>query len=118
MTIFQLISLLFALFMTYVIRVHHRRSLLPTWEAFTWYSLWILFAIFAVFPDLLQGISDYLYFDRVFDLLIVGAFMVLSALVVRTYFKYREIKIILEKIVEKQALQNIDKKLFENIKLK
>jgi len=36
---------------------------------------------------------------------------VISVLVVRTYFKYREIKITLEKIIEEQAQQDIMSKL-------
>ena len=111
MGIFQIISLFFALFMAYVVRIHYYRSILSLLEASAWYSLWFLFAVLAVFPDLLQGISDYLHFDRVFDFLIVGAFMVISVLVVRTYFKYREIKITLEKIIEEQAQQDIMSKL-------
>jgi len=104
MTLFQFTAVLFAIFMAYVVRVHQQRSRLSRLEASFWYSLWFLFGVLAIFPDLLLGISDYFYFDRVFDLLVVGALMVLSFLVVRSYFKYREIQLQLEKLVQEQAL--------------
>lgn len=111
MSIFQILSVLFAIFMAYVARIHYHRAILSAIEVSAWYSLWMIFAVLAIFPNLLQGISDYLYFDRVFDLLIVGSFMVLSVLVIRTYFKYREMKIILEKIIEEQAQLDIINRL-------
>jgi len=95
MTLFQVSSILFALFMSYVVRVHQQKARLTAIEASLWYSLWFLFACIAVFPHLLTGISEYFYFDRVFDLLVVGAFMVLTFIVLRSYFMYR---LLLEKI--------------------
>ena len=106
MTLFQLTALLFALFMAYVTRVHQQRAKLSKLEAFLWYSLWIFFSILAIFPNLLIGISEYFYFDRVFDLLVVGALMLLSFLVIRSYFKYREIQVQIEKLIREQAITN------------
>lgn len=106
MTLFQLTAVLFAIFMAYVVRVHSRTSHITKTEATLWYSLWLVFALLAVFPDLLIDISDYFYFDRVFDLLLVGALMVLSFLVVRSYFKYKELQIKIEELVRKIALQS------------
>lgn len=106
MTLFQLAAILFAIFMAYVVRVHQSRAKLSAFEALLWYSLWLVFAIFAFAPNLLIGISNYFYFDRVFDLLVVAAFMVLAFLVVRSYFKYRELQSNLEELVRKQAQNN------------
>lgn len=111
MTLFQIFSVLFAIFMSYVIRVHQSRARLSLFEASWWYSLWLLFAVLALFPSILIEISDYFFFERVFDLLVVGAFMVLSFLVVRSYLKYRETQVTLEKIVREQAIQRLSIKL-------
>jgi hypothetical protein len=94
--------------MSYVVRVHQQKARLSTIEASMWYSLWFLFAFIAVFPHLLIGISEYFYFDRVFDLLIVGAFMVLTFIILRSYFMY---KVLLDKI---EALAR-DKAILETI---
>lgn len=64
MSMFQIVSLLFAIFMAYVVRIHYHRSIFSSFEASCWYSLWTLFAVLAIFPNLLQGISDYLHLDR------------------------------------------------------
>lgn len=105
MTLFQLTSVLFAIFMAYVVRVHSQRAHITRTEASLWYSLWSMFALLAIFPNLLIDISNYFYFDRVFDLLLVGALMVLSFLVVRSYFKYKELQIKIEQLVREIALQ-------------
>lgn len=104
MTLFQLSSVLFALFMSYVVRVHQQKTRVTPVEASFWYSLWFLFAIIAIFPDLLTGISEYFYFDRVFDLLVVGAFMMITFITLRSYFLYKELLIKMEKIIRKQSI--------------
>ncbi len=118
MTLFQLAAVLFATFMAYVVRVHQLRARLSTLESSFWYSLWFLFAVLAVHPNLLISISDYFYFDRVFDLLVVGAFMVLAFLVVRSYFKYRELQIRFEELVRKKAEDDLVTELKSKTKLK
>jgi hypothetical protein len=96
--------------MCYVVRVHQQKARLAAMEASLWYSLWFLFVCIAVFPHLLTGISEYFYFDRVFDLLVVGAFMVLTFIILRSYFMYR---ILLDKIEvlarDKAILETIQK---------
>ena len=103
MSIFQLIAILFALFMIYVIRVKNRRYHLRVFESFGWYILWISFAFLALFPNTLLGVVDMLNFGRVFDLLIVIAFMVLTCVLVFVYFKIKELDQKLEKYVREDA---------------
>lgn len=66
--------------------------------------MWGLFVIIALFPNLLLGITQRLSFQRVFDLLVVLAFMVLSVLVVMGYFTQKENQKKLEEFVRKQAI--------------
>jgi hypothetical protein len=111
MTLFQLTAILFALFMAYVVRVHQSQARLSKLEASFWYSLWFVFIVLAALPDLLIGIAGYFYFERVFDLLVVGSFMILAFLVVRSYFKYREIQVKIEKIIIENAIDRATSKL-------
>lgn len=104
MSIFQLLAVLFALFMIYVIRVKNRRYHLGPIETVCWYALWVGFVILALFPNLLLGIVDTLSFGRVFDLLIVGAFMILTTLLVFIYFKSKELEQKLEKYTSDEAI--------------
>lgn len=107
MSIFQLIAVLFALFMIYVIRVKSLKYRLSMLESVGWYILWITFVILAIFPDLLLGVVDTLHFGRVFDLLIVGAFMILTTLLVFVYFKIKELDQRLEKFVRDDAMKQV-----------
>ncbi|NCN82805.1 MAG: DUF2304 domain-containing protein [Candidatus Pacebacteria bacterium] len=106
MSLFQLIALLFALFMLYVVNIHRRKLRLSRIEQAGWYSLWVGFVIIALFPNLLLGITDLVSFSRVFDLLIVAALMILTTLVVTNYFLQRENNRKLEEIVRQFALKD------------
>jgi hypothetical protein len=108
MSIFQLIAILFALFMIYVIRVKNRKYHLSVVESVAWYALWLSFVFLALFPNMLLGIVDTLKFDRVFDLLIVAAFMILTTLLVFVYFKMKDLDQKLEKYVRDDS-QHVEK---------
>ena len=104
MSIFQIVSILFALFMLYVVNIHRRKLQLSQVEVTFWYSMWIVFIVFALFPKLLLGITDVLHFSRVFDLLVVMAFMILTAIVITSYFIQRHNTQKLEEVVRKIAI--------------
>ncbi len=104
MSVFQLGATVFALLMLYAVSIHHKKRLLAKAEANLWYSLWSFFILIAIFPDLLLGISGALKFARVFDMLVVLSFMVLTLLLFFTYFQLKEIRAKLERVVREKAL--------------
>lgn len=104
MTVFQIVSALFALFMMYIVTIHRKKKNLSKVEASAWLSVWSMFIIIALFPDLLLGITNLLKFSRVFDLLIVIAFMIQSLLVFLSYFRVKSLEKKLENLVRKNAL--------------
>lgn len=110
MSIFQIIAIFFALFMMYVTRIHKKQLAFSLAETLLWYSLWIVFAALALFPNLLTGITDLLHFARVFDLLIVGALMLLTVIVVLTNFNQRADSKRIERFVREHAIKNAHKK--------
>lgn len=110
MSVFQIIAILFALLMMYVISIHRRKARLSTVETSIWFSLWFIFVVIAVFPNLLLGIVGLLRFDRVFDLLVVLALMVITWLVVSSYLMQKENMRKIEDIVRKQAIEGNEKK--------
>lgn len=110
MSIFQLGASVFALLMLYVVSIHHKKKLLAQGEANLWYSLWSFFIVIAIFPDLLLGISGALKFARVFDMLVVLSFMVLTLLLFFTYFQLKEMRAKLERVVREKALDVISSK--------
>lgn len=104
MSIFQLISILFATFMIYVVRVKSKKYHLSKLETWAWYSIWALFAFLAVFPNILLGVVHALNFGRVFDLLVVIAFMIITSVIVYLYFAVKELQTKLEHNVRKESL--------------
>jgi len=110
MSIFQIIAVLFTLFMLYVTRTHTLKQRFLLAETLFWYSLWIVFAIVALFPELLTGLTDLLHFSRVFDLLLVGALMVLTVIVILNYFQQRENAKKWEEFIRQRAINRTQKK--------
>jgi hypothetical protein len=109
MSIFQIAASLFALFMMYATRIHKTKLNFSKVEALSWYSMWGLFIIVALFPDLLKGVTDLLNFSRVFDLLLVGSLMILTVIVVLTHFKQRESSKKWEEFIRQRAIQGSSK---------
>lgn len=110
MSIFQIIAVFFALFMLYVTRAHTLRQRFSVTETLFWYSLWSVFIFAALFPDLLKGITELLHFSRVFDLLLVGALMVLTVIVVLNYFQQRANARRWEEFIRQRAIDHTRKK--------
>ena len=104
MSIFQLLAILFAFFMMYVVSMHRRKARISFMEVSLWYTMWSIFIVIALFPNLLLGITQVLHFQRVFDLLLVLALMILTSLVVVNYFTQKENQRKLEGFVRKRAI--------------
>jgi hypothetical protein len=110
MSIFQIIATFFALFMLYVTRIHDRQLKFSLSEMMFWYSLWTVFVVIALFPDLLIGITQFLRFSRVFDLLTVIALMILTVIVIWNNFTQRVANKKIEQFVRDHAIKNAHNK--------
>lgn len=102
----QVLSVLFALFMIYIIRIHHQRGNLDNREYIFWMSCWILFIIFALFPGILTPAITTLKIVRVLDLLMVVAFMILTYLAFSDHMAIRDIYRQIGRIVSENAKKN------------
>lgn len=105
MSFFQISAILFAFFMMYVIGIHRRKAALTKIEVSFWYSMWFIFIAIAVFPHWLLGLAGIFNFARVFDLLTVIAFMILSLLIFSTYLSQKDTKHKIEKLIRELAHQ-------------
>jgi hypothetical protein len=105
MSIFQIIAVCFALFMALTVSIHRKKKTLSELESSFWYCVWAGFICIAFFPTILNGVTGWLHFSRVFDLLIVCAFMVLSVLTFKNYFTYKRMEQRLESVVREIALK-------------
>lgn len=104
MSLFQFFAVLFSIFMMYVVRVKSQKHNLGAVEMWGWMLLWVAFAFLSIFPEVLLGIVNTLHFGRVFDLLVVIAFAVLTTLVFFLYFAVRGLQEKLEKYVRSEAI--------------
>jgi hypothetical protein len=104
MSIFQIVAVLFALFMMYVVSIHGKKKTLKVWEVSLWLTTWGSFIALALFPYLLLGIAGALHFSRVFDLLLIIALMILTVVVFSSYFTQKELKRKLEELVRRDAI--------------
>ncbi len=107
MTIFQFVASSFAFFMMYVVSIHFKKRNLSAAETSFWVTTWTVFVVMALFPNLLLGVVDVLRFGRVFDLLVVIAFMVVSSMVFINYFSHKELSAKLERYVRAQAFAEL-----------
>lgn len=104
MSIFQLGAVLFGLSMLYLVSIQRKKARLSDMEVSFWYTTWGLFIVIALFPILLIDIANLFHFSRVFDLLVVVALMVLSVVVLVSYFAYKEQSGKFEDLVRKIAI--------------
>lgn len=105
MWIFQVSMAFFAVFMMYVLRIHYRKNHLGAMEFGIWITVWFSFILFSLIPSLLQGVADTLRIGRVFDLLIIFAFVILSTVAVTTRLTVLVLEKKLEHLIRQQALQ-------------
>jgi len=99
----QVISILFGLFMIYMIRLHFKRNNLGKKEYLMWMGCWIVFIIFALFPGVLAPVITTLKIVRVLDLLMVMAFMILTYLAFSDHMAIRDLYRQINKIVSESA---------------
>ena len=109
MTIFQILALLFAIFMVYWVFSSYKRQNLKRTEMLIWIMVWIGFIVLAIFPNLLLGIVGVLDFARVFDLLVVIAFMATSTMVFYLYLRVKKNEKKLEDLVRELAFKKVDR---------
>lgn len=105
MSVFQIASVLFALFMIYVLSIHSKKNILSRVEQSFWYSTWGVFIVIAVFPNLVQGLAGSLLFARVFDLLVVLAFVVLTTMAFSNYFANKILQKKIEDVVRQATFE-------------
>jgi hypothetical protein len=101
----QVITVLFGLFMLYVVRIHRRKHHLEAFEYGAWIGVWGIFIFLSIFPQTVSGIAETLHISRVFDLLVIIAFMVLVYLTFQNYITYKKLEKKLEEIIRKRAIE-------------
>lgn len=103
-SIIQILSVIFGIFMLYVVRIHRKKGVLDRNEVFFWNTLWLGFIYVAVFPQTFRGLIQRLQIARVFDLLVIVAFMIITFITFQNRITIKNLGRKLEEIIRKKAL--------------
>jgi hypothetical protein len=87
----QVLSVFFAIFMLYLVRVHYKRKNIGLKEYLFWCMSWIVFIIFALYPRILTPLLTSLSIVRALDLLMIVAFMILTYIAFMDHIAIKDI---------------------------
>jgi len=107
---FQIIAILFALSMIYFALHAYKRKELGKGEIISWEVLWGGAIIIIIFPDLLRKFSMTFLITRVFDLMVIGGFILVISMVANSYVRTRRLEKKMEELVRKLAIKGESKK--------
>jgi hypothetical protein len=113
-SLIQILSVLFGLFMLYVVSIHKKKGSLAGFESVFWTIIWLGFIYLAIFPASFIGITQRLHIARVFDLLLMIALMILTIATLFSRFTIKSIEKKLEEVVRKGALHGKSKRKSKN----
>lgn len=102
----QVIAILFALSMIYFALHSYKRGELGVMEIISWLVVWSFATIVIVFPELLRQFAMTFLVTRVFDLMVIGGFVLVIGLVGSAYLRTKRLENKLEELVRKLSLKN------------
>jgi len=102
----QIISISFAIFMLYVVYLHHKRGNVNKKEFIIWLILWGALILFALFPKILDPVLARLFVTRAMDLIMIVAFMILSYLGFQNHIGVKNLQRQIKQLVRSKALKN------------
>lgn len=101
----QIIGLLFSFTMVYFSVLAYKRRELSKVEIYSWLSLWCFVVIGIIFPETFRQFSMTFLVTRVFDLMVIGGFIVVLTLTVISYLRVKRNEKKLEELVRKISLK-------------
>jgi len=102
----QVIALLFAFSMIYFAVLHFKRGELNGTEIASWLIMWTVAIIVIIFPELLQSFALTFLVTRVFDLMVIGGFILVISMVSIAYLRTKRNEKKLEELIRHDALKN------------
>ena len=103
----QFLAVVFALIMVYFAYVNYKRREISRIEIAIWVFAWAGAIIMVLFPDILRDIAETFFISRLLDLLIMGGFVLVIAMVSLAYIRTRRIEKKLEDLIRKDALRKL-----------
>lgn len=106
----QLTAMIFALIMIYFAYLHYSRGELNAIEILSWLIIWLITIGIVVFPELLKTFAQSFAISRVFDLMVIGGFIVVISMVYMTYVRTKKLEKKIEDFVREEALKKTKNK--------
>jgi len=101
----QIIALLFAFSMIYFAALHFKRGEIGKTEIASWFVMWTFAIIVIIFPELLRRFASTFLVTRVFDLMVIGGFILVISLAATAYLRTKKLEKKLEELVRKLSLK-------------
>ena len=105
----QITAILFALIMIYFAGLHYKRKEISPLEMASWSLIWGLTMLITIFPELLRTYAQTFAVSRLFDLMVVGGFILTIAMVTSTYIRMKRIEKKVEDFIRKEAIRKFRK---------
>jgi len=106
----QLTAIIFALMMIYFALIHYKKGQLNGMEILSWITIWLVAMFIVAFPEILRTYAKAFFVTRVFDLMVIGGFILVITLVSAAYIRSKRTEKKLEELVRKLALRDTKKK--------
>lgn len=103
----QLIAILFALGMIYFAYLHFLRGELGKIEIVAWFTIWATTIIVTIFPALLRDFARTFSITRVFDLMVIGGFILVIYLSYKAYISTKNLEHKVDEFIRKESLKEI-----------
>lgn len=101
----QIIAILFSLSMIYFSLHSYKRGELAAMEVSSWIVMWVLTIVVVIFPELLRTFASTFLVTRVFDLMVIGGFILVIGIVASAYVRTKKLEKKLEELVRHEALK-------------
>ena len=102
----QIASVVFSLFMLYVVTIHRRKRHLDLMEYLWWISIWVGFIGIVMWPNVFRDLAQNLQIDRLFDLIVIFALIIVMVLTFYNRIAYLQLREKVEKLVRERAKES------------
>ena len=105
----QIIAIIFALLMIYFAVLNKKRGEIDKTEVISWVIIWTITIFVVIFPDLLRTFANNFLITRLFDLMVVGGFVLVITMVARTYLGVKKVEKKMEDYIRRETLKDVKK---------
>lgn len=101
----QIVALIFAFSMVYFAVLHYKKGELRKSEIISWITMWSGAIVVIIFPEILRKFSYTFLVTRVFDLMVIGGFVLVISMVGSVYLRTKKMEKKLEDMIRKEAIK-------------